>query len=109
LASIFFLMMGISTAVGGILGHGFLYATGICGPLPGWLLSMVAVALMERAAIAHVSTLIPAKAGKLLSWLNYAEIVSVAALTCLTLNFTFTELHAAYGLLLVLFSIEGHL
>jgi hypothetical protein len=106
LATYFFLIMGISTALGGIVGHGFLYATGIWGRLPGWLLSMVAVALMERAAISHARSLLAPRAGKWLSWLNYVEIISIATITCITLNFTFTELHAAYGLLFVLFSIE---
>src|SRR5215218_10742626 len=44
----FFLLMGIATATGGILGHGFLYITGLYGKLPGWYISMFAIAFIER-------------------------------------------------------------
>lgn len=106
LATYFFLIMGIATAAGGILGHGFLYATGVWGKLPGWMLSMVAVACMERAAIGHASGLLAPNTGRFLSWLNVVVILSIATFTLLTFNFTFTELYAAYGLFLVLFSLE---
>ncbi len=102
----FFLFMGIATAVGGVLGHGFLYLTGQVGKIPGWFASMIAIALFERAAIWHVKPLLPPRAGLLLGWLNYAELIIFFVLTIVTLNFLVVEIHAFYGLFLMLFLIE---
>jgi hypothetical protein len=106
LARYFLLFMGFSTIIGGILGHGFLYVTGLWGRLPGWFISMVAVALMERAAIMHTRPLVKLWAGNLLSFLNYIELAVLATLTFTTLNFIFVEIHAIYGLLFVVFMLE---
>lgn len=102
----FFLFMAIATAVGGVLGHGFLYLTGKPGKIPGWFASMVAVALFERAAIWHIRPLLPQRAGLLLGWLNYAELLIFFVLTLITLNFIVVEIHAFYGLFLMLFLME---
>ncbi|WP_428654657.1 DUF6962 family protein [Runella sp.] len=102
----FFLFMGIATAVGGVLGHGFLYLTGQVGKIPGWFASMIAVALFERAAIRHIKPLLHRRIGLLLGWLNYAELTVFFVLTFLTLNFIVVEIHAFYGLFLMLFLIE---
>ncbi|PWJ57121.1 hypothetical protein CLV98_10841 [Dyadobacter jejuensis] len=102
----FFLFMGLATAIGGILGHGFIYITGLQGKIPGWFASMIAVALFERAAIWHVKPLLADHLGKLLGWLNYVELAIFFALTFFTLNFVVVEIHAFYGLFLMLFTIE---
>ncbi|GGB98851.1 DUF6962 family protein [Dyadobacter sediminis] len=102
----FFLFMGIATAIGGVLGHGFLYMTGMRGKIPGWFASMIAVALMERAAIWHVKPLLQRRGGLILGWLNYVELSIFFVLTFVTLNFLIVEIHAFYGLFLMLFMIE---
>ncbi len=102
----FFLFMGLATAIGGVLGHGFLYVTGMRGKIPGWFASMIAVALFERAAIWHVKPLLPRKWGKLLGKLNYIELFIFFVLTFITLSFIVVEVHAVYGLFLMLFTIE---
>jgi len=102
----FFLFMGIATAIGGVLGHGFLYLTGMRGKIPGWFASMIAVALFERAAIWHVKPLLARKSGVFLGWLNYVELTIFFVLTFITLNFVVVEVHAVYGLFLMLFMIE---
>jgi hypothetical protein len=106
LARYFLLIMGLATIIGGVLGHGFLYVTGLWGRLPGWFLSMLAVALMERAAIIHTRPLVNKRTGNLLSILNYIELAVLASLTFYTLDFIFVEIHATYGLLFVVFSLE---
>jgi len=53
--SYYFLLIGIATIIGGVVGHAFLYATGLYGKIPGWYIGMAGVALFERAAIAHGS------------------------------------------------------
>lgn len=102
----FFLFMGIATAIGGILGHGFLYVTGMRGKIPGWFASMIAVALFERAAIWHIKPLLHQNIGKFLGWLNYLELTIFFVLAFVTLNFVVVEVHAFYGLFLMLFLIE---
>ena len=102
----FFLFMGIATAIGGILGHGFLYVTGMRGKIPGWFASMIGVALFERAAIWHIKPLLHQNIGKFLGWLNYLELTIFFVLAFVTLNFVVVEIHAFYGLFLMLFLIE---
>jgi hypothetical protein len=102
----FFLFMAIATAIGGVLGHGFLYLTGMRGKIPGWFASMIAVALFERAAIWHIKPLLPRRGGLFLGWLNYVELAIFFILTFVTLNFVVVEIHAFYGLFLMLFLIE---
>jgi predicted membrane channel-forming protein YqfA (hemolysin III family) len=106
LAAYFFLFMALANMVGGVLGHGLLYLTGMWGRLPGWFLSMAAVALFERAAIWHASPLLSPRIASLFSWLNYIEIALLATLAFITLNFFWVEVHAFYGLFVVVFSLE---
>lgn len=102
----FFLFMAVATTVGGILGHGFLYVTGMYGKLPGWYISMLAIAFFERAAILHGRPLMPASLGNFFSTLNYVEVVIFMLLALKTLNFRFVEMHATYGLFVVVFCFE---
>lgn len=101
--SLFFLLMGIATIVGGVVGHAFLYATGMYGKIPGWYLSMAAVAFFERAAIRHGRTVLPFSIGRFFSTLNYIEILAFMFLSLYTLNFMYVILHAIYGLFVVVF------
>lgn len=130
----YFLSMGIATAIGGLIGHGFLYLfdarwetpdfivnflTPIVGSellqdvanpwkLPGWLTSMFSIALVERAAIEYARPLTGARVGKFLSWLNIIELTTFVIITFTTLNFFFVEVHSAYGLLFVVTSLCGY-
>jgi len=128
----YFLSMGIATAVGGIVGHGFLYLfdaqweapegfvqimakifgvellKDIANPwkLPGWLTSMFSIALVERASIEYARPLIHKKVGTLFAWLNVIELLTFVIITFFTLNFFFVEVHSAYGLLIVVTSFN---
>lgn len=102
----FFLFMAMATAIGGILGHGFLYVTGMYGKLPGWYISMLAVAFFERASILHARPLMRASLGNFFSVFNYIEVVAFMLLAFKTLNFRFVEMHATYGLFVVVFCFE---
>lgn len=106
LSRYFFLAMAFSTAIGGILGHGFLYVTGSYGKLPGWYISMFAIAVFERAAIIHARPLMPASWANFFSIFNYLEITAFMILAFITLNFRFVEMHATYGLFVVVFCFE---
>ena len=97
----YFLSMGIATAIGGIIGHGFFYLFSFPWKLPGWLTSMLSVALLERAVILYARKLIHPFLGKLFAWLNVIELLTFVTITFITLDFFFVEAHAAYGLLVV--------
>lgn len=106
LMKLFFLLMGISTIVGGVVGHAFLYKTGMYGKIPGWYIGMAAVAVFERAAIIHSRPYMNKNIGQFFSWFNYAEILTFMILSLITLRFTFVIMHAMYGLLVVVFCFE---
>jgi len=104
----FFLLMGIATIVGGVIGHAFLYTTGLYGKIPGWYISMAGVALFERAAIDHGRPFMNKKTGQFFSVLNYLEILIFMTLSLIKLNFVFVILHAFYGLFIVVFCFETY-
>jgi hypothetical protein len=104
--SYFFLLMGVATVIGGVIGHAFLYTTGLYGKIPGWYISMAGVALFERAAIDHGRPFMNKKTGQFFSALNYLEITIFMTLSLIKLNFVFVVLHAFYGLFIVVFCFE---
>ncbi|HYX09802.1 MAG TPA: hypothetical protein VE912_23940 [Bacteroidales bacterium] len=102
----YFLSMGVATAIGGIIGHAFLYALSFGWKLPGWITSMLSIMLVERAAIEYTRPLINRKLGKALKWINLLELATFMTITLSTLNFFFVELHTGYGIIGVVGSIN---
>jgi hypothetical protein len=103
----FFLTMSLATAYGGIIGHAFQDYLSFGWKLPGWLISMTAIALMERSAILHAQHMLPNRIGKFFSALNILELVSLIVIVLITLDFFFVEAHAAYGLMGIVLVFEG--
>ena len=105
----YFLSMGLATTIGGIIGHGFLYAFSFAWKLPGWLTSMFSIALLERASIEYCRPQIKNKAVfGFFTWLNIVELLTFVTITFMTLNFFFVEVHSAYGLLVVVTGFQGY-
>lgn len=102
----FFLTMALATTVGGIIGHAFLYYFGFIWKVPGWIISMASVALLERASIQHARGLMPKRVGNIFAIVNIVELITFVIISVSTLNFFFVEVHAAYGMLVVVFSFE---
>lgn len=98
---LYFLLMGLATLFGGIIGHGFLYVFTFAWKLPGWIISMFSVALIERSSIEHAKSLTYPKVGKFFLVLNIVELLTVMSITIYTLNFKWVEFHSGYGLLAV--------
>lgn len=105
----YFLTMALATAYGGIIGHAFLGYLDFGWKVPGWLMSMISVALLERAAITHAKPLLTNKQGNLFTVLNTSELLILTVIVLATLNFKFVEVHAAYGLLVIVFSFEAYI
>lgn len=104
----FFLLMGGATLVGGIIGHAFLYLFSFAWKLPGWALSMFAVAALERGAILHARPLMGPAWGRFFGVANVVELAIFLVLSFWTLNFHFVEIHAGYGLVVVVGLFEGY-
>lgn len=102
----YFLSLAIATFLGGIIGHGFFYLFSFAWKLPGWLISMFSIALVERATILYGAKLIKPQIAVFFSWLNIVELLLFVTLTFSTLNFFFVEIHTTYGLLIVVNSFS---
>lgn len=104
----YFLLIGIATFLGGVIGHGFLYALSFAWKLPGWIISMISVALIERSAISHARRLIRPGVVRFFLVLNIVELLTIMTITMTTMNFFWVQVHSAYGLLVVVFSFHAY-
>ncbi len=104
----YFLLMGIATFFGGLLGHAFQHVIGLEWKLPGWLISMLAVSAIERATIMYVHPLIPFRFAKFLEVANILELIIFAVITFTTLNFFYIKVHSAYGLGLIVLPLHAY-
>ncbi len=101
-----FLTMGIATLSGGLMGHAFLYAFGLPWKLPGWLISMISISLLERAFIAYTVQHVSNKAKLWLKVINNIELLFFMSITIITLNFKFVEIHSGFGILAEIFPLQ---
>ncbi len=102
----YFLTLALATAYGGIIGHALQHVLSFGWKVPGWLTSMLSIALIERAAILHAKPILRPGIGKFFAILNIIELSVLVSVVLLTLNFFFVEAHAFYGLLIVVSSFE---
>lgn len=105
----FFLLMGVSTFLGGFLGHGFNYALNIYWKLPYWLISMFSVALAERAVIVYSGGLTKPIYARVFRWMNLIELGIFIVIAFWTLDFIFVVAHSAYGLLFIVGIFHGYI
>lgn len=106
---IYFFVMGIATALGGIIGHAFMYNFSFYWKLPGWITSMISIMFVERAAIEHTRILLSDGIVKAFRIVNILEFLTFLTLTIVTLNFFFVEFHSGYGLMFVVLFLEVYL
>ena len=99
--------MGIATAFGGLFGHAFLYALSFSWKLPGWIVSMFSIMLIERAAINHTRILLKPTIVKVLAVINIIELLIFMSLAIGKLDFFYVEFHSGYGLMFVVLGLEG--
>jgi len=102
----FFLLLGISTALGGLMGHAFNYALNTYWKLPYWIISMVGIALLERSAISYCQDIISARLIKVFKWINWIELLAFTAIAIGTQEFIYVIGHSTYGLLVVVTSFH---
>ena len=97
----YFLTMGLATFLGGVVGHALMHYLPFYMKLPGWITSMLSVALLERAMIQYARKHLNPKIGIFFSRLNIVELGTFMMLSLVTLNFQFVLFHAAYGIAIV--------
>lgn len=127
----YFLLMALATTLGGLIGHAFLYKFSttlelpewmirfiedapllISGEeayvwkLPGWIISMLSIMFVERAAIEHVQPIVHPRVGKSFRIVNIIELSLFMLITFITLNFKYVEIHSGYGLMFVVMSLQ---
>jgi hypothetical protein len=103
----FFISMAIGTAISGIIGHAFLHMLSFKWKVPGWLISMISIALIERATIIRAKPLLGPRTGRILLLLNIFELVIFVGIMIYSLKFTCVETHAAYGLICIVLILES--
>ncbi len=104
----YFILLGLATLLGGLIGHGFLYIFSFAWKLPGWIVSMLSVAFIERSSIENARPHIHPAIGKLFLVLNIVELVTVMSITVYTLDFKWVEFHSGYGLLAVVLPFHAY-
>ncbi|MFN0035970.1 MAG: DUF6962 family protein [Saprospiraceae bacterium] len=109
LSRIFFLLMGLSTLIGAIVGHCFLYFLPFAFKAPGWLLGMIAVSALEQASIVRAKPLLGAGWRRALTWLNISELTVAMWFVTATLWFPGVEIHSAFGFLCIVAPLEAWL
>ncbi len=102
----YFLIMGLATTFGGLVGHAFYYEFSKSWKLIGWVISMFAIMLIERAAIEHTAIILKKKYLKILRVVNIVEFAIFLFLTFYTLDFFYVQLHSGYGLMFIVLTIE---
>ena len=98
---IYFMGMGMATVLGGVVGHGLIHYLSLEYKLPGWFLSMLSIAVLERACIEVARPHINKRLGQFFAWLNIVELITFVTISYTTLCFFYVEVHSAYGLLIV--------
>lgn len=129
----YFILMALATAIGGIIGHAFLWyfsaswenpdwvnniidqiaffeshEPAYAWKLPGWIVSMLSIMFVERAAIEQVKPVVKPAVGKAFKVVNLVELFTFMAITLATLNFRYVEIHSGYGLMFVVLSLQGY-
>ena len=130
---VYFLLMSIATTLGGLIGHAFLwyFDTTWTNPawitnfidsipflisqepayawkLPAWIISMLSVMFVERAAIEQLRNHISSKLSSAFRIVNMVELCIFMLITLVTLNFKYVEIHSGYGLMFVVLSLQGY-
>lgn len=107
LSRIFFLLMGLSTFIGAMVGHCFLYCLPFVFKTPGWVLGMIAVSALEQASIVKAKPQMNSRWGRVLTWLNITELTVALWFVTATLWFPGVEIHSAFGLLCIVAPLEA--
>lgn len=103
---VFFLLTGLSTFIGGVVGHAFLHQLPFFCKIPGWALGMIAVSAFEQAAIVRAQSWLGPAWTRFFKWTNIIQLTVALWFVFATLWFPAVEIHSAFGMLLVVAPLE---
>lgn len=106
---VFFLLMGISTIIGAIVGHLFLYCLPFAYKLPGWVTGMLAVSAFGWATIDRAKPYMKARNSNVLKGILLAELLATLLWVISVLWFPVVEIHSAFVLLFFVTPLEAWL
>ena len=102
----YFVLLAIGTFLGGVLGHGFIYSLSPGWKLPGWIISMGAIALLVHVSVLMLSDYVANWKISVLAWHNILLLSAFMILLVQTRNFKFTVIYITYGILIVVGGIH---
>jgi hypothetical protein len=105
----FFVFMGLSTLIGGVVGHALIHSLHFSWKSPGWVTGMVGIGLLGQASILRAREHLSAQTIRWLTAINAAAFLLCLGLVAATLWFPIVEIHTAFGLLLMVGGVEGYL
>ena len=103
----FLILMGVSTFIGGLVGHAFLYYVPFVFKTPGWVLGMLAVTALGQTCIERSRVFLNRTWVRSLTVLNVVELLLATVFVFITLWFPLVEIHSAFGMLLLVGALEG--
>lgn len=104
---IFLILMGISTLIGGVVGHAFLYCLPFIFKTPGWVLGMLAVAALGQTCILRARPRFGPAWFQSLTVLNLLALLVATFFVFITLWFPLVEAHSAFCMLLLVGGLES--
>ncbi len=103
---LFFAFLGTGTLLGGVLGHGFFYLLHPAWKLPGFIASMIAVALLVQASVNILGRFVQLRTWLILTWLNGLLLLTFLILLSLTQEFMYVVLYVTLGVLILVGSMQ---
>jgi hypothetical protein len=105
----YFLLMALATFFGGLLGHALQAQLGVIWKLPGWIMSMLAISVLQLGTARYASSLLTNRFTHYVNIANIIELTILGTITVGSLNFMYVQLHSAYGLGLIVLPLHFYL
>lgn len=102
----YFLLMGLSTLLGGIFTHGFMYAFTDLWKLPGWVCSILAIFALSMINLFLIKSLISNGWWKLFLGFSILEMGVIFYCLWHDIQFMYVGIHTAIGMLLYVLGIS---
>ncbi len=97
----FFFVMAIASAMGGLIGHGFIYLFNKYWVYPGWGASIIGINLLTKALIHDSRIFLKQKVWKAIYLINIIELPVLLFMLSFYMKFMLVILYSVYGLVLI--------
>ena len=97
----FFLFLGIGAFLGGVAGHGFLYRLHPGWRFPGWIFSMLAIAVLEHASVILIKEHVSPLTRRMLFRQNIILLPVFIILLLVSQDFIFVVIYITFGILVM--------